>query len=197
MPRTTTTNRSPKRGVVVQIDLAQDDIIVKKSVTTMPVCYRHPEIETGLRCSRCEKYICISCTTQTEVSNFCPVCVRLHEDRSFTGGIGDYGIAAIIAIPLSIIAVLLYYFLIPGFGLFSWIIAGIAAPFTGGIIAEAVRRAVQKRRSRYLGRLVAGTLAAFCFLFLLVILIQGRIFGMIPLGILLFVGTGTILARLR
>lgn len=79
----------------------------------------------------------------------------------------------------------------------SWIIAGIAAPFAGGVIAEAVRYGVRKRRSRYLGRIVAGILAVFCFLFLLNIFIYGNLFGMIPLGILLFLGTGTILARLR
>jgi hypothetical protein len=170
---------------------------VKKNVDVVPVCYRHPDRETRLRCSRCEKYICIDCTIQTDTSNLCPACVRQHENEAFTGGIGDYAIASIITIPLSIITVLLYYFLIPGFGMLSWIIAGVAAPFAGGVIAEAVRYGVRKRRSRYLGRIVAGILAVFCFLFLLNIFIYGNLFGMIPLGILLFLGTGTILARLR
>jgi len=170
---------------------------MNKKVDAVPVCYRHPDRETRLRCSRCEKYICIDCTIQTDTSNLCPVCVRQHENAAFTGGFGDYGIAAIIAIPLSIITVLLYYLLIPGFGIFSWIIAGIAAPFAGGVIAEAVRFGVRKRRSRYLSRIVAGILAASCFLFLLNFLIYGNLLGMIPIGILLFLGTGTILARLR
>ena len=178
-------------------DLTPDGHGTDEPGTTLRGCYRHPDRETGLRCAQCERYICLDCTTFTDVKNLCPDCVQQHENRAFSGGAGDYTIAVFIALPMSIISVLVFSLVIPGFGLFSWIIAAIAASFAGGLIGEAVRLGVKKRRSRYLGRIVAGTLAACCFLLLLARLYQGNLFGMIPTGILLFVGTGTILARLR
>ena len=160
-------------------------------------CYRHPDRETRLRCSDCDRFICPACTVRTEVKNLCPECVRDHEDRAFTGDWGDYLVAVLIALPLSVVAVVLFGVFIPGFGLMSWIIAVVCAPVAGGMIGEAVRLGVRRRRSRYLGRTVAATLAACCFLMLFSRFFQGNLFGMIPIGILLFIGTATILARLR
>ena len=38
----------------------------------MEVCYRHPNRETGVRCSNCERPICPDCMTSTPVGMRCP-----------------------------------------------------------------------------------------------------------------------------
>jgi membrane associated rhomboid family serine protease len=39
-------------------------------------CYRHPNRETGVRCSNCERPICPDCMTSTPVGMRCPECAR-------------------------------------------------------------------------------------------------------------------------
>ncbi len=44
--------------------------------TEAPVCYRHPGRHTLLRCSRCERPICASCSIDASVGQRCPECIR-------------------------------------------------------------------------------------------------------------------------
>lgn len=44
--------------------------------TEAPVCYRHPGRHTLLECSRCERPICASCSTDASVGQRCPECIR-------------------------------------------------------------------------------------------------------------------------
>lgn len=109
---------------------------------TSLVCANHPTRETTLRCNRCEKPICAQCAVQTPVGYRCRECVR-GQQKSFDNSISiDYPVAAIVSLIGVGIATAVLDFL--GFwGLF-------VAPVVGGGLAEIVRWAVRRRRSRRL-----------------------------------------------
>ncbi len=117
-------------------------------------CVNHPETETTLRCNRCGKPVCYKCVERTPVGYRCKDCIREQQDVFFTAVQTDYIIAAMVSFVLAAIAAPIISAILGGFGFFSWIIAFVAGPFVGGIAATIIRRAVGKRRGRYMGLIV-------------------------------------------
>ncbi len=175
-------------------------------------CANHPNRETMLRCNKCEKPICLQCAVLTEVGYRCKECVRGQQAIYFNAMPADLPIAACIAAILGALAGGLVYAVLGRFGLYSFLLAFFVGPFVGGIIAEAVRRGVQRRRGRYLkltaaAASVAGVLLGGLLLFGGTALLAGAPVGYLlaalpavffRLDVLLFAGlaASTIYARL-
>jgi hypothetical protein len=105
-------------------------------------CANHPNRETTLRCNRCDKPICSQCAVLTPVGYRCRECVRGQQAVFDTARRADYALAGLISLVLGGGATALLGYL----GFWSLIVA----PVVGGGIAEVVRWAVRRRRSRQL-----------------------------------------------
>jgi hypothetical protein len=112
-------------------------------------CANHPAVETTLRCNRCEKPICPECAVLTPTGYRCKECVKNQQKIFDTAEGRDYLLGFVVAFLLSFLASLVFLG-ISLIGFFGFIIAMAAAPTAGIIIAESVRWATRRHRSRAL-----------------------------------------------
>jgi len=112
-------------------------------------CANHPTVATTLRCNRCEKPICPQCAVLTPTGYRCKECVKSQQKIFDTSEARDFLLGFIVAALLSWLASLVFL-LISLIGFFGFIIAIFAAPTAGVIIAEGVRWATRRHRSRAL-----------------------------------------------
>ena len=112
-------------------------------------CYNHPTRETSLRCKKCDRPICTSCAVGTPTGYMCKDCVRERKKTFDTYEWYDFVVGFIVAGVLSGIAAFLVT-LIGGISFFGWFLIAAGAPTAGALIAEGVRFATQRRRSRSL-----------------------------------------------
>jgi hypothetical protein len=155
-------------------------------------CANHPHTETVLRCNRCSKPICTKCAVSTPVGYRCRECVGQQQAAYYSGGVADYIIGGLIAMVLGGVASVLMT-MMGG----AWFLSLILGPAIGIGIAELVRLAVRRRRSRYLWSVVAGGIIAGAVPALLLGLLGMNLWTLASLGIFLFLSVGAAVARLR
>jgi hypothetical protein len=151
-------------------------------------CANHPNVETMLRCNRCGKPICTRCVVRTPVGYRCQECVSQQQAVFFTGGVADYVIGGVLALLLggsaSFVMALLRV----------WFFALFLGPTAGVAIAEVVRLAVRRRRSRYLwlvvgGGMLVGSLPA--------VFAGAGFWSLLTIGLFLVLAISAAVARLR
>ncbi|MFD0331268.1 hypothetical protein ACFQZC_31825 [Streptacidiphilus monticola] len=77
-------NPSPSSSVAA-------DPVAAVAATPTTTCHRHPDRESHVRCTRCDRYICPDCMRSAAVGFQCPDCVRegnkgMRQARTVFGG---------------------------------------------------------------------------------------------------------------
>jgi hypothetical protein len=102
----------------------------------------------------------------------CRECVKQQKANYYNAKPADAAIGAIIALVMGALLGIPAYLLLGMIGFFSFIIAFVAGPAAGGLVAEVIRRALRKRRAQPL-----KWLAPVCY-----------VIGVLLVGILFFAG---------
>ena len=169
-------------------------------------CVNHPKVETRLRCNKCGRPICSKCAVRTPVGYRCRDCVNAQQRVFYTGfRPGDYLIAVVVALPLSLVA----GWLIPQLGWYTVLLG----PIVGGGIAEAARWATRRKRGQYTWLVVCGSIVFGALPILILSLLSlvgllggtprilaywaGGIMRLVWVVVYLLTATGAAYARLR
>jgi len=118
-------------------------------------CANHPDVETYLRCSRCEKPICARCAVQTPVGARCRECANLKKAPMFQVGAALFARAAVLGLVVALAGGFLLAEVDGAFGLYSLLLL-----LLGFGVGEAVSRGARRRYSTGLV-VLAGALTVF------------------------------------
>jgi hypothetical protein len=159
-------------------------------------CANHPGVETSLRCNKCGKPICAKCAVRTPTGYRCKDCVRGQQKVFVTAVWYDYVLGFITAGVLGLLASLLVGVISRIDGFFAWLVIIIAAPTAGVIVAEAIRFVTRKHRSPSLFIVIAAAFVLGALPAIIINLVTLNIFGLIFLGIFLFIATPVVYTSL-
>ncbi len=146
-------------------------------------CATHPEVETELRCGRCETPICPRCLVQTPVGARCKSCARLRRPPMYEVSTGVVARAAAAALVTGAVMGAIWGFLLPGglpFGFFGLLIALFLGGPIGYFFADVLDRATNRKRGPVMqGIAVGGLIVAFIVHGLVGGALQGDLFGIL------------------
>jgi hypothetical protein len=152
-------------------------------------CSYHPQVESYLRCKRCNKNICPKCAIPTPTGYICKDCEKEQQKKFDSALISDY----IIAVPIAFLLSLVGSFIVNFLGFFVIIFS----PLAGAIISEILRHFVKNRRSSKLTILISLSVALGTLPLLAVYLLNGFWMPSIYQGIYLILCTTTVAQRLK
>ncbi|CAL9592355.1 rhomboid family intramembrane serine protease [Streptomyces sp. Tu 3180] len=105
--------------------------------STVTTCYRHPEVECYVRCTRCERYICPDCMREAAVGHQCPECVKegarsIRQARTVVGGrVSAVPVVTYVLIAVNVLAYLAESVRPEAVDRFAMLGAGLAGPDGG------------------------------------------------------------------
>lgn len=124
-------------------------------------CQRHPDVETALRCGRCEALICPRCLVFTPAGARCPDCARLRRPPMYELGAREYALTLAVGVGIAFVLGVGGALLLPvGMrgGFFFLTLAVFGGTVLGGGVAEAFQRATRYKRGPVMQGAAVATL---------------------------------------
>jgi len=160
-------------------------------------CYNHPNRETGLRCTNCERPICADCVRPAPVGQLCPECAKARRPTNYQVNWATLAVAGAITLVYSVVVSYLALQILGSVGFFSFIIAFLLGPLAGNLLARLLERATRNKRGRELQVTVSVcyTLGALPLLAILLLVSAG--FPLLLLGLFTVLAITSAMAALR
>jgi hypothetical protein len=111
-------------------------------------CYIHPERETGLRCTNCDRPICADCVRPAAVGQLCPECARIRRPVNYQVTTANILAAAIVTVLYAVVITFLASQLLGMIGFFGILIALFLGPVAGDLLIRIVDRLTHNKRGR-------------------------------------------------
>ena len=187
-------------GIQVQEAAAPEPVTPAPEQTAEPeaqvqFCYLHPDRETGLLCTGCERPICGECATRAAVGQLCPECMRARRPVNYQVGARELLIVGTLTIFYSLLISFLALQILGMTGFFGFIIAFLLAPVAGDLLTRLSDWATKLKRGRAIQLTISICYALGALPWVGLLILGGRF----PLALLLFtiLAITTALARLR
>lgn len=111
-------------------------------------CYIHPNRETGLLCTQCQRPICAQCMVRAPVGQLCPECAKARRPTNYKV---SFGILALLAPGVLITSLALSYLvlrLLAPIPFISFILAFVLAPIVGEGLVRVLDRLTKAKRGK-------------------------------------------------
>lgn len=186
--------RSPEPGALSELEPPPAQLVASEAPATLH-CYLHPERETGLRCTNCDRPICAECVRPAVVGQLCPECAKVRRPVNYQVSGANILVVGAVTLVYAVLITFLASLLLGQVGFFGFIVAFLLGPVAGDLLIRLTDRLTRNKRGRTL-QLTAGicyTLGALPWTILIALL------GGLPLSLIVFTiaAAATAVTRLR
>jgi hypothetical protein len=150
-------------------------------------CYNHPNRETGLRCTNCNRPICADCVRPAPVGQLCPECAKARRPVNYQVGVPILAACGLLSFVVGMVLSFVIIFFLTPIPFFSFIVGALLAPVVADLYVRLLDRITRSKRGRELQLTVGialglGAAPLTILLFglwtiLLILLVMGTVVG--------------------